>query len=47
MAFLEANRYLYLTTPLGEDKLLLRSFEGDEAISSDLLIAENQELMPG
>ena len=33
MAFLEANRYLYLTTPLGDDKLLLRSFEGDEAIS--------------
>ena len=33
MAFVEANRYLYLTTPLGADKLLLRSFEGDEAIS--------------
>ena len=33
MAFLEANRYLYLTTPLGEDKLLLRGFEGEEAIS--------------
>ncbi len=33
MPFLEANRYLYLTTPLGDDKLLLRSFEGDEAIS--------------
>jgi type VI secretion system secreted protein VgrG len=33
MAFLEANRYLYLTTPLGDDKLLLRSFEGDEALS--------------
>ena len=28
MAFLEANRYLYLTTPLGDDKLLMRSFEG-------------------
>ena len=33
MAFLEANRYLYLTTPLGDDKLLLRGFEGDEALS--------------
>ncbi len=33
MAFLEANRYLYLTTPLGDDKLLLHSFEGEEAIS--------------
>jgi type VI secretion system secreted protein VgrG len=33
MAFLEANRYLYLTTPLGDDKLLLRSLEGDEALS--------------
>ena len=33
MAFLEANRYLYLNTPLGDDKLLLRSFEGQEAIS--------------
>ena len=33
MGFLEANRYLYLTTPLGDDKLLLRSFEGDEALS--------------
>ncbi len=33
MAFLEANRYLYLTTPLGDDKLLLRSFEGDEALN--------------
>ena len=31
MAFLEANRYLYLTTPLGDDKLLLHSFEGEEA----------------
>jgi len=33
MAFLEANRYLYLTTPLGDDKLLLRAFEGDESLS--------------
>jgi len=33
MGFLEANRYLYLTTPLGDDKLLLRGFEGVEALS--------------
>jgi type VI secretion system secreted protein VgrG len=33
MAFLEANRYFYLTTPLGEDKLLLRSFEGNEGLN--------------
>jgi type VI secretion system secreted protein VgrG len=33
MPFLEANRYLYLTTPLGDDKLLLRSFQGNEGLS--------------
>lgn len=33
MAFLEANRYLYLNTPLGDDKLLLRGFRGDEALN--------------
>ena len=33
MAFLEANRYLYLTTPLGDDKLLLHGFKGREAMS--------------
>src|SRR2546422_9779994 len=33
MATLEANRYLYLTTPLGEDKLLLEGFSGHEALS--------------
>src|SRR5262245_35564061 len=33
MTFLEANRYLYLNTPLGADKLLLSAFRGEEAIS--------------
>lgn len=33
MAFLEANRYLYLNTPLGDDKLLLRGFRGNEALN--------------
>ncbi len=33
MAFLEGNRFLYLTTPLGEDKLLLSGFTGQEGIS--------------
>jgi type VI secretion system secreted protein VgrG len=46
MATLEANRYLYLTTPLGADKLLLEGFTGHEALN-DLfqfelqLLAEN------
>ena len=33
MSTLEGNRYLYLTTPLGEDKLLLSGFAGKEALS--------------
>ena len=33
MAFLEGNRFLYLTTLLGEDKLLLSGFTGQEGIS--------------
>jgi type VI secretion system secreted protein VgrG len=33
MAFLEANRYLFLTTPLGKDKLLLERFSGQEGLS--------------
>jgi type VI secretion system secreted protein VgrG len=33
MAFVETNRFLYLTTPLGENKLLLSGFRGQEAIS--------------
>src|SRR5262245_7336444 len=31
--FKEAGRYFYLDTPLGPDKLLLRSFSGHEGIS--------------
>jgi type VI secretion system secreted protein VgrG len=33
MGTLEGNRYLYLTTPLGEDKLLLGGFTGQETLS--------------
>jgi type VI secretion system secreted protein VgrG len=33
MGTLEGNRYLYLTTPLGEDKLLLSGFKGREGLS--------------
>lgn len=33
MAFTQANQYLSITTPLGEDKLLIRSFHGEERIS--------------
>src|SRR5271169_1514111 len=33
MGTLEANRYLYLTTPLGADKLLLSGFTGEEGLS--------------
>ena len=33
MPYLEANRFLYLDTPLGANKLLLGSFRGQEAIS--------------
>ena len=31
MPFRQAERYLYLTTPLGEDALLLHGFTGKEA----------------
>ena len=46
MAYVEANRYLYLTTPLGADKLLLEGFSGHESISQLFhfeleLLAEN------
>jgi type VI secretion system secreted protein VgrG len=46
MAYVEANRYLYLTTPLGPDKLLLDAFRGHEALSQLFrfeleLLAEN------
>ena len=33
MAFTQANQYLSITTPLGEDKLLIRSIHGEERIS--------------
>jgi type VI secretion system secreted protein VgrG len=33
MAFTQANQYLSITTPLGENKLLLRSIHGEERIS--------------
>ena len=33
MAFTQANQYLSLSTPLGADKLLLRSLHGEERIS--------------
>ena len=33
MPFREAERYLYLTTPLGEDALLLHGLHGKEAVS--------------
>jgi type VI secretion system secreted protein VgrG len=33
MGYLEANRYLFLTTPLGADKLLLERFSGQEGLS--------------
>src|SRR5580698_94274 len=33
MGTLEGNRYLYLTTPLGEDKLLLSGFKGQEGLN--------------
>lgn len=33
MAYREGERFLYLETPLGEDKLLLQSFGGTEALS--------------
>ncbi len=33
MAYTQEDRYFYVTTPLGPDKLLLRSFYGEESIS--------------
>jgi type VI secretion system secreted protein VgrG len=33
MAYVEANRFLYLDTPLGPDKLLFANFRGQEALS--------------
>jgi type VI secretion system secreted protein VgrG len=46
MAYREGDRYLYLETPLGEDKLLLQSFEAREGLNQlfDItleLLAEN------
>jgi type VI secretion system secreted protein VgrG len=46
MRTLESNRFLYLTTPLGEDKMLLAGFTGQEGLNQlfqfDLdLLAEN------
>jgi type VI secretion system secreted protein VgrG len=46
MAYVTANRYLYLTTPLGPDKLLLNGFRGHESLSQLFrfeldLLAEN------
>src|ERR1700689_5534903 len=33
MGYQEGNRYLYLETPLGDSKLLLQSFTGNEGLS--------------
>src|SRR5215813_2037373 len=33
MAYLEEERFLYLETPLGADKLLLRGFRGHEGMN--------------
>jgi type VI secretion system secreted protein VgrG len=46
MAYKEGNRYLYLTTPLGADELLLEGFRGHEGLSQLFrfeldLLAEN------
>src|SRR3989442_213999 len=46
MAYREGDRFLYLETPLGEDKLLLQSFEAREGLNQlfDVtleLLAEN------
>jgi type VI secretion system secreted protein VgrG len=46
MAYLEANRYLFLSTPLGPDKLLLERFSGHEGLNQLFrfeleLLAEN------
>src|SRR6201992_2898406 len=37
MSFTQASRPMAITTPLGEDVLLLRAFQGDEAISQPFL----------
>src|SRR4051812_22650010 len=49
MPFVQANRRIAISTPLGKDALLLRRFSGDEAISRifqfDLdLLSENDSL---
>ena len=49
MAFVQANRRIAITTPLGQDALLLRGFNGREALSElfsfDLdLVSENDSL---
>src|SRR6185369_932631 len=46
MAYRQGERFLYLDTPLGEDKLLLQSFQGQEGLSQLFdfqleLLAEN------
>jgi type VI secretion system secreted protein VgrG len=43
MAYREAERYLYLETPLGTDKLLLQGFEGREGLNQ--LFDFNLELL--
>jgi type VI secretion system secreted protein VgrG len=50
MPTLEANRYLYLSTPLGEDKLLLKGFSGQEGLNKLFhfeldLLAENETVV--
>jgi type VI secretion system secreted protein VgrG len=50
MAYKEGNRYLYLTTPLGADKLLLDGFRGHESLSQLFrfeldLLAENSTVV--
>src|ERR1700722_16012988 len=50
MAYKEGNRYLYLTTPLGADKLLLDGFRGHESLSQLFrfeldLLAENSTVI--
>src|SRR5579872_801563 len=49
--YLEANRYLYIKTPLGPDDLLLASFAGEEGLSRLFhfeleLLAENKTNVP-
>lgn len=50
MPYVEGNRYLYLTTPLGADKLLLDGFRGHESLSQLFrfeldLLAENSTVV--